>query len=428
MRKKIILLSLLAIVSHQSSAGDIFELLQLARRENSGLKISTITLEKAELTLNRSRNSFLPELSANYTYLEQPRLDSEIARSIFPPNQETAKLTGRLNLFNGGSDKAKYESSKILLEGSKHSREYNEESLDLLVTNLALKAKAITNEIEILNKQLDELSNLDRQLSSARKSGRIRASSILSLKSKISVLKSEIIFFQKNLSEVVSSLGELTGKNTAEITQFINSIRLDIPSSATILTESTIESSEARAKEASLLASQFERKSITGQFMPSVNLESNYYAVRPRGLARDLNWDIALKIDIPLFSKLETVSSLKEVTLKERQASIELDRIRRERKLRWEYLRAAREFSKKRQIELTQALSDSLEYYSTLKTEFTNGLATDVELIDATTNLFQTKRSLNTNLLEETELVFEMVIRSHRSIEEIKNLMRPLER
>ena len=67
---------------------------------------------------------------------------------------------------------------------------------------------------------------------------------------------------------------------------------------------------------------------VDSDFLPTVNFDADYYTQRT-GFNKGVDWDIALKVDVPIFDGGYTLGRSKEYQLKADQKELEFKRIKR---------------------------------------------------------------------------------------------------
>lgn len=152
---------------------------------------------------------------------------------------------------------------------------------------------------------------------------------------------SEVVSAEAQLRRVEADIEEVRGQEVAtrHLLEFLTGLDQidavadeDVPAPALDAEAAYMAKASARpdvraAEEAWRVA----RKSLLvaqAKFWPTVDAEGNYYTDRV-GAAADVDWDVVLKVEVPLFQGGETVGAVKEAASKARQAKLEFERTQR---------------------------------------------------------------------------------------------------
>ena len=125
---------------------------------------------------------------------------------------------------------------------------------------------------------------------------------------------------------------------------------------------------------------------------PSLDLSANYYFRRP-GISEDINWDVQLSISQPLFTGGLVQAQVREAMSQRRANEITLEQARdtaqRDVRSLYRTLRANLDQVARldRAVELTQ------RNYELLRKDNRAGLATNLDVLQALANVYQTRRA-----------------------------------
>lgn len=126
---------------------------------------------------------------------------------------------------------------------------------------------------------------------------------------------------------------------------------------------------------------------------PSVDVSANYYAERP-GINADVDWDVQLSVKQPLYTGGLVQAQIGEAAAQRNAKALELEQARKEaeRDIRSLYktLQANLE-----QIDKLAAAADLTQRnYQLLLKDHRSGLATNLDVLQALANVYQTQRAL----------------------------------
>lgn len=149
------------------------------------------------------------------------------------------------------------------------------------------------------------------------------------------------------------------------------------------------------------LQAELARKNIElarSGYFPSLGASANYYLLR-NGFSKDIRWDIAAFLQVPLFSWGGVQDQLYIAESQARQAELDYARMRRslEQDLRTTYdnLRYARE----NQRNYEKAWKGAEEAYKLMNKDFSRGMALNLEVLDTLHQLLNARLAYSLNRL-----------------------------
>lgn len=143
-----------------------------------------------------------------------------------------------------------------------------------------------------------------------------------------------------------------------------------------------VERREAAAEEAVGIA--------RGGILPSALLESNYYTHR-EGISADIDWDVALSFEVPIFEGFGTRARVREARADRRAAALARERLRRDIELSVRRAHADLVSSVAVRASLEKAVASAQENYEIVQAEYRRGLATNVEVLAVFNSLQQAR-------------------------------------
>ena len=136
------------------------------------------------------------------------------------------------------------------------------------------------------------------------------------------------------------------------------------------------------------------RRQVTiarADFWPDVDLESNYYTKRV-GAAADVDWDVLLKVDVPLFQGGQTMGEVREASSQARQAKLAYERTQREALLDLRNAYAALRAAIQRSAALTDALAAAEENYRLQLEDYRRSLVSNLDVLQELRTLQDARR------------------------------------
>jgi outer membrane protein TolC len=149
------------------------------------------------------------------------------------------------------------------------------------------------------------------------------------------------------------------------------------------------------------------RAAALAGFAPQVDLTANYYTHRDGTLA-NVEWDVGVVVDMPIFEGLLTSARAREAESRERQASFlfraEGRAVAAEVTAAWHAVRGAGAARAAQE----DALRTAEDNFRQLAAEYAVGLATNLELVTAQQELTSARLAYETTRLDEQRLAIEL--------------------
>jgi outer membrane protein len=137
---------------------------------------------------------------------------------------------------------------------------------------------------------------------------------------------------------------------------------------------------DLRALDAQVLAAQEGVGVARAGYFPSADLETNYYTHR-EGISADIDWDVLLSFEMPLFEGGITQARIREARSYARSAALEAERRRREveREVGRAWTSAAAFHAELGSLE--KAVASARENYEIVQAEYRQNITTNIEVL-----------------------------------------------
>jgi outer membrane protein len=259
-----------------------------------------------------------------------PITSSSSTTSVFESQEPTKSSDRRFKatqtLFNGFKAFAAIKGSKYEKNQRIDEKVRAEQLLLVDVANAFYLLIEKQEDVRALRRIETALSDRITELRAREKLGRSRPSEVVNAKAQFYAVQSSIEVVKNQATLARQLLEFLVGQPVRDIADVY-----DIPD--TLQPEGYyVAKSECRpdvqaARYASLVARQ-EYRMVDSDFLPTVDFEADYYTQRT-GFNKGVDWDIALKVNVPIFDGGYTVGRSKEYQLKADQKDLEYRRARR---------------------------------------------------------------------------------------------------
>jgi outer membrane protein len=382
--KALLLLGVLSINEMALAESTLFD---------NSIEINSINSKIENLNLEQkiNRSLFLPELSVNGGFGSEKLID----RSADTEKGPFVFLDGKLNLYRGKRDSNLQRKIQNQITIAKLQKEIKKRNLNIESFKLILEIEQLSRENSLIE---DELKSNKLQEAMARKkldAGLTTSVDILDFNLKKEILTNDI---EKNILKKETLEKELTnlyGGNSS-LNEIIKTISNDASKEQRI-DNSTIENSPtvilARQQ---IEISTLDKENIKAEYLPSIDLNAKWGQITPQDkfLANKREHQIALNINIPLFTGFSTDGKFQQAVIEStqnkrelRQAEIELDskNILGIKKI---------ELSKKILTSLERSLTQAIKYKELTISEYKRGIKNSPDVISASDKKFELEKRI----------------------------------
>jgi len=262
--------------------------------------------------------------------------------------------------------------------------------LFLDVTDAFYTALRYERDLEITAGTLKLLNDRVSDLTKREKIGRSRISEVVTARSRLNTLKSTLARIRRNLMVQKRTLEFLTGQNLEQRTLDADA---NLPSLQSPLKDYLALSDNRPDVEAARFALKKAKRNIViaqSQVWPTVTLDHTQYD-RREGFQAPIDWDLLLKVNIPLFQGGEALSKIKAALVDKKKSDLTLSQAERhsqtETKQAYDSLSA--------RLDEYRALEDAVksaeENYKVQKKDYALALVTNLDVLEALENLNQTR-------------------------------------
>ena len=395
---------------------------QHALKRSDSIAQNTELIYQAEERIKQARGNFFPTLSVKASYLRQevPPPTSAIATDITPADQTIASVTATQNLFRGFRDLASLKQRTGEEKASEALRE--QAKLQLFQDTLDAFYTVRTYECDILNYQNEIEANQQRkqELLNLKRLARAREADIVSVDSAIASLEAALESTYGLLDASRETLAFLTGLPTEIKLNDVESYPQELLPAESWITDIDKRPDIIQLQEELVIAEKRIEFTKSGHF-PVLDAGADYYFKRP-GIYDDINWDVFITINVPIFSGGITQSQIREATSAKREAAIKVSERKKQREYDVRSLYRTLVRIRSQVSKLAKASELSNKRYDLLIKDNRAGLATNIDVLQALATAYQTKRSYDHAQLaaKQSYLKLEVIsaIRDLKKLEE----------
>lgn len=372
------------------------EALQSALQKNGMVAIGREQVLQAEEHVTQSKSAIYPSLSLNSTYLLQPEATDPALRTLFPAEQTITNFSLNQPLFRGFREFAAMRQRKQLLSAQKKDRLTAMVKLYEEVATSFLDVLTLEQDLKNLNEQRGIYARRVKDLQARTRRGESSSTEGLTAQSTAAALDAEIQLNQARLKTARENFAFLTALpvNTA----LTDHEPADKKAAGSLLPlnqylERIEERPDVQSAKARSQASEEDVSIARGGHWPSADATANYYLQRPGSYPSQQNWDLQLRLTLPIFEGGLRQSQVREALSLRRESEIRLQELRRQltAEIRSRYESFKMRDDQLRALKLSSDLAE--KNYQVLLRESRRGLSRSIDVQLALTEYRSSRRT-----------------------------------
>jgi len=318
-------------VSTQALALTLPDCYALALRQSEVVAINRDLIDEADARLLQALSIMTPHVSfiSSDTQIDNSAIKAggtSGLSSLKPVKTSERKFNAKQTLFSGFR----------AIAGIRGSRLERSQRIDETIRAEQILLVDVANAFYLLMEKQEDLKAYQRirralidrvkELRGREALGRSRLSEVVNAKAQLYGVEAAIELIRSQEIVARQQLEFLVGRPVAEIVD-------SYPIPASLETKECYASRskkrpDVRAAEFAWKAARQERDIANSGFLPTVDFEGNYYVQRT-GFNKGTDWDILLKVAVPIFEGTEVLGKSKQAASKVHEREMELRRVRR---------------------------------------------------------------------------------------------------
>ena len=313
-------LSISSMASGGKKALTFSDCCRLALERSETLAIDQQLINAAKARFIQARGTLFPVISFESLNSRAETSGGGESNESYGDNTQERKFKFSQPLFNGFKEFAGIHKSRMLKTQREHEKERARQLLIAEVADaffICLQQKQILKTLDTIK---EALHRRIADLMQREELGRSRRSEVVNAQAQLFGVEAEIEQVKSANIAAKELLDYLTGEDTGELGEEQDACQ-------------TLKAGEYYEEQAELRPDIIAAKNIwesasqdvkiaRGQWYPSVSLDGNYYTERDSS-AEDVDWDISLKVTMPLFEGLRTYGAVVEARFIESQKELE---------------------------------------------------------------------------------------------------------
>lgn len=369
----------------------LFDCYRLSLKQSEQIGIYQERIEQARANFQQAFSGILPRVSYVAKELREDQSGSSPERKLFIEQP----------LFRGFKEFSAMARQKALREQRGYEKKRAEQLLFLDVSDAFYQILELQKDLKILAQTGQIAQKQIRETASWVRIGRSRPSELAAAKSGLKQIQAEIAKTRRLLALSREVMTFLAGVENLTLSE--DQWEWDSQGIVSSFLEGVQTRPDVAAKENQELAAKENIKVERADLFPDVSLEGNSFQKRT-GSKKNVDWDVLLTIDLPIFKGKEW-GDIKESQSLYEQARLETELARRQAES--EVRSAYRQFqiSLVEQRALKEALSAERQNYELQKKDYEFRLISQTALLSSLRDLQEIQRQLN-NVEFETKRQF----------------------
>lgn len=377
---------------------------QLAQAHNIQTKIEKIQFEILQEQRREVRSQTLPQIAIKGNYSQYGPIHKYEEHGI-DDNNGTVYLNAEQALFSGFKEFYGLNSLDLLLKAQEKNIAAQE--LDLLAQlaqhyfNAQYQQETMQN-FAILIKIAKDRENL---LEQRVKIGKSKNSDLIGAKVQTAQYLAEENNAKQQLAQELLSLQLLSGEHSNHTSDSIGVPNLVAsPENATdlaTLQKKVMDHPLVQAKLLQQESLQQEKKANLADYSPVISLKGNYYLQKPASTTINApNWDVGIYFSWSLIEGGLRNAKINEVNLKQTQNELLTDQLKKELQNQVTMLYQNIQFLEQQKKSYSEIKNLNLKNYESLKKDYSLGLVSNLEVVQALNNYVQSTNNLTFNIMQ----------------------------
>ncbi|MDD2752724.1 MAG: TolC family protein [Candidatus Omnitrophica bacterium] len=375
---------------------------RLALKRSETIAIKAEVIREAEAHFLQALNIVMPQISFDSS---DSRADATNLSSIYPKTTYQRNFNISQTLFSGFKAIAGISGSKLERNQRVDEKTRAEQLLFADVSEsffLLLQQREDLNTVELIR---NALKSRIAELKEREDLGRSRHSETVNTQAQLYRIEADFELVKSRETVVRQILEFLTGCPVQEIVDTQNLFVQLNPED--YYADKLAKRPDVRA--AAMAWEVAKKKVIVAQsdLFPTVSLEGNYYTARNTAPS-DSSWDATLEVNVPIMEGTETFGNIKLANSQQRQAELELSRLKRQANTDIRNAYAQLKDGIARTKAMLKALTSSVDNYNLQKEDYRLSLVSNLDVLDAIRTMGETRRDFTQALYEMKRFYWQL--------------------
>jgi outer membrane protein TolC len=368
------------------------ECYEMALYRSETLAIDGEELARLQARFEQIRGEALPRVAFQGSYFRQdkPPPSSGLQQSLTLNERTEYRFAAQQPLFAGLREFYALRQTNALYRGQEHALRH---ARLLLYGDVADAFYAVLEAGRELATTQDSLRLADERLEELvqrNRAGISRRSEVLAQEAEAASIRATVERLKGVLAVAVEVLKFLTGLPAARELEDVLPEPAEVPPVAEYLVRAARERHDLRAADERVLAAGEGVGIARSGYFPTADLDVRYFTHR-EGVSAEIDWDLTLSFEVPLFEGMVTQAKLREARSAVRAAEFDRARLRRDVALQVNRAYADLKAFQSELASLGTAVASAEENYEIVQAEYRRSIATNIDVLTAFEQLQQAR-------------------------------------
>ncbi|MBI2933868.1 MAG: TolC family protein [Planctomycetes bacterium] len=341
-------------------------------------------LVRLETLYEQALASVLPRVSFKGSYTRQD--SSGVAEGPFTLNERTEyKVYGKQPIFSGLREFYAIRQGAAQIESKEQDLRHARLRLFIDVAEVFTSVLRLERELETIRDTLRLADERLQELTERQKAGMSRRSEVLAQEAEVASTQAEVERVKGALSVAWDTLRFVTGARSVVRLVDVAGPPEPLAPLDTFL-QKALARSDIRSLQAQVRGAEEGIGIARAGWFPTVTLEGTYYTHRA-GISEEVDWDVVLSGELPLFDGFSTMAKVLEAASNVRSAELRLQERFRRIRLDVSGAHADAQALESEVTSLEKALASAQENYDLVQAEYRQGIVTNLEVLTSFTTL-----------------------------------------
>jgi outer membrane protein len=368
------------------------ECYQLALYRSETLAIDGEELVRLQTLYEQIRGAALPSVifEGAYTRQDKPPPSSGLQQSLTLNERTEYKFTGHQTIFAGLREFYALRQTNALYRGQEHALRHARLLLYADVADSFYAVLEVGRELATTQDSLRLAQERLEELVQRNRVGISRRSEVLAQEAEVASIRATVERLKGALAVSIEVLKFLTGLETGRELDDTLPDPADVPAVQDYLARAARERHDLRAALERIKAAEEGVGIARAGYLPRVGLDAHYFTHR-EGVSAEIEWDLVLSFQIPIFEGGITQARLREARSEIRRNELELMRLQRDIALQVNRAYADLKSFQSELASLGTAVTSAEENYEIVQAEYRRSIATNIDVLSAFDQLQQAR-------------------------------------
>jgi outer membrane protein len=368
------------------------ELYEMALYRSEVLALTGEELVRVQTLYEQIRGSILPRVTfdGSWTRTEKPPPATGVQQSLTLYDRTEYRFTANQPIFSGLREFYALRQTGALYRAGEHQVRHARlllyaDTADAFYAVLEVDRELATTQdtLRLAQERLEELEQRNRV-------GISRRSEVLSQEAEVASIRATVERLKGLLAVAWEGLRFVTGLEGAPALNDDLPDPAEVPPVEDFLARARERRDDLKAARERVAAAEEGIGIARSGYLPTADLEARYFTHR-EGVSAEIDWDVVLSFQVPVFEGLVTQAQIREARSLLRSSTLDLQRMSRDTALQVNRAYADLLAFRSELASLESAVAAAQETYEIVQAEYRRGIVTNIDVLTAFDQLQQAR-------------------------------------